>query len=343
MTSNPSRSVGLHRAGIPAGHAPPAAAGRIPRGRGRDLGGVRGSAPQCERWEPTRVGRLLLGRALHPCRDHTERRGAGRSRAAPTRARERATAARRLSPTRDGTKPFDVSATWRHRAPGPVHERPRCHAARPMRRRASMPGSLREAVTAGCACRTTTASSSRAEFPRMAGLHANYEIAENVTIDTAGVTNPDGSRTWNLSGPYSGDQTVFVTTDVPTGQWFTSQLPGRHLHHAAQPHVVAPRRLPGDTELARSAGRRLARERRRTDRDVVHADRRSSIGVPMKMGTSWSTTSNVTRQADGVISRTTTSSTAIDRRRIRHAHGPLRDVQRPACPDDPHPDRWSAL
>ncbi|HEY8041501.1 MAG TPA: hypothetical protein VIF15_16960 [Polyangiaceae bacterium] len=64
----------------------------------------------------------------------------------------------------------------------------------------------------------------RAEVPMMAGLHASFVVAENVAVDSAGTKQPDGTRVWDLSGALQGDHTVIVTTDAPTGQWFSAQF-----------------------------------------------------------------------------------------------------------------------
>lgn len=139
------------------------------------------------------------------------------------------------------------------------------------------------------------------EFPRMAGLHANYEIAENVTIDSAGTTNPDGSRTWDWSAALSGDHTVLVTTDDPSGQWFSGQFSGAtyttKLSDTATllgvfegtasslllRGVVSPASGTGQTELS-------------------YAPPAETIALPMKLGTTWNSTSNVTGSASGLVS-----------------------------------------
>jgi hypothetical protein len=64
----------------------------------------------------------------------------------------------------------------------------------------------------------------RAEVPLAAGLHATYETAENVMVSTAGMTEPDGSRVWDLSGMLSGDHGQLVETLPMTGQWFASDF-----------------------------------------------------------------------------------------------------------------------
>ena len=67
----------------------------------------------------------------------------------------------------------------------------------------------------------------RAEAPFGPGLHATYAVASgNVTIPTtAGVMNPDGTRTWDYSGALTGDHALLLDTAAPGGQWYSSAFP----------------------------------------------------------------------------------------------------------------------
>ena len=66
----------------------------------------------------------------------------------------------------------------------------------------------------------------QAEIPLAAGLDAKFETATDVTVSTAGVTNPDGSRTWDYSGALAGDHLSLVETQPLAGKWFESSFPG---------------------------------------------------------------------------------------------------------------------
>jgi hypothetical protein len=152
----------------------------------------------------------------------------------------------------------------------------------------------------------------RSEVPMEAGLHANFEFAENVTVDTAGVMNADGTFTWDLTGPFmpsatkptTADHTVLVTTDDPTGQWFSSAFPGatyttklsdtanllgifQGTNAALQLlGVVSPTSASPETELTY-----------KTPVDV--------LAVPMMVGSTWTSNSIVTGQAEGLVSNYT--------------------------------------
>ena len=141
----------------------------------------------------------------------------------------------------------------------------------------------------------------RAEVPMMSGLHASFVIAENVTMTTAGTSQPDGSVDWDFSGALSGDHTVVITTDAPQGQWFsaqyaqatyTSKLSDTQtflgVYQATQAAlvlqgVVNPTNASPQTELS-------------------YAPSAEILAVPLQMGTTWTSTSQVTGKADGVAS-----------------------------------------
>ena len=140
----------------------------------------------------------------------------------------------------------------------------------------------------------------REEVPMLAGLHANFEIAENVTVDSAGVMNANGTRSWDLSGALSGDHTVLITTDAPTGQWFSAQFtsatyttklsdtaPLLGMFEGTSAAllllgVVSPTSGTGQTEL-------------------TYNPPANALGVPMSLGTTWSSNSNVTGTAEGLV------------------------------------------
>lgn len=139
----------------------------------------------------------------------------------------------------------------------------------------------------------------RAEVPMMAGLHASFVVAENVTMNTAGTTQPDGTRVWDFSGALSGDHTIVVTTDAPTGQWFSAQFPAATYTTKlsdTQPllgifqatssalllqGVVSPTSGSQQTELS-------------------YAPAATSLAVPLQLGSSWTSSSMVSGTAEGV-------------------------------------------
>jgi hypothetical protein len=141
----------------------------------------------------------------------------------------------------------------------------------------------------------------RDEIPMQPGLHGSFLIAENVTMDTAGTAQPDGSTDWDFSGALAGDHTVVITTDDPGGQWFSSKYAGATytsklsdtqtwlgVYQAGASSlllegVVSPTSGAQQTQLAYSPSAEI-------------------LAAPMQMGTTWTSTSTVQGQADGVTS-----------------------------------------
>jgi hypothetical protein len=140
----------------------------------------------------------------------------------------------------------------------------------------------------------------REEVPMLPGLHANFEIAENVTVDSAGVTNANGTRSWDLSGALSGDHTVLVTTDAPAGQWFSSHYTSAT--YTTKLSDTAP--LLGVFEGTSAALLLLgvASPTSGTGQtELTYNPPANALGVPMSLGTTWTSNSNVTGMAEGLV------------------------------------------
>jgi hypothetical protein len=141
----------------------------------------------------------------------------------------------------------------------------------------------------------------RAEVPMLAGLHANFLVAENVTMTTGGTAQSGGATDWDFSGALSGDHTIVITTDAPQGQWFASKYPDATytsklsdtetflgVYQATQAAlvlqgVVNPTNASPVTEVSYSPAAEI-------------------LAVPLQMGTSWTSTSTITGTADGIPS-----------------------------------------
>lgn len=65
----------------------------------------------------------------------------------------------------------------------------------------------------------------RDEVTFEAGLHATFEIAEEVEVDTRGDEASDGTRAWDFSGEYEGDTTERIDLEDPDGEWFAGEFP----------------------------------------------------------------------------------------------------------------------
>jgi hypothetical protein len=60
-----------------------------------------------------------------------------------------------------------------------------------------------------------------AELPFMAGRMGTFRVTVDATWNTAGQSNTDGSRAWDLSGALAGDADRVMTLGTPTGQWWS--------------------------------------------------------------------------------------------------------------------------
>jgi hypothetical protein len=68
-------------------------------------------------------------------------------------------------------------------------------------------------------------SISRNEVPLAAGKMANFRVATDASFNTAGVTNGDGTRTWNLDLALANDADKQIVLAAPTGQWWAADFP----------------------------------------------------------------------------------------------------------------------
>ncbi len=62
------------------------------------------------------------------------------------------------------------------------------------------------------------------QVPMEPGLSANFQMALDVTLDTAGEVI-DGTRTWDLSEDFDGDEVREVMTLDPAEEWFGDDFP----------------------------------------------------------------------------------------------------------------------
>lgn len=149
----------------------------------------------------------------------------------------------------------------------------------------------------------------RDEVPMQAGLHANYEFAENVTVDSAGVMNANGSYSWDLTGPfqasgtmpYDADHTVLVTTNDPTGQWFSSAF--TDATYTTKLSDTAD--LLGVFEASSSALELLgvvSPTSGNGQTELTYKTPIDAIAVPLMLGSSWTSNSVVTGTAEGLES-----------------------------------------
>ena len=156
----------------------------------------------------------------------------------------------------------------------------------------------------------------RSEMTLGPNLTAPFRVAASATVDTAGVAGEDGSRAWDFSGALAA---------TPTSTWARAddrqvvrlELPQGQLRLPAVADAAAPGRLPGHRRGPPPARRGLAR-----GRPLPHAahlrDPDQDAPFPFAADDTWSTSSTVSGQAQGVFSAYSEDyTTTVD------AHGTL--------------------
>jgi hypothetical protein len=139
----------------------------------------------------------------------------------------------------------------------------------------------------------------RAEVPMAAGLGATFRIAEDATVSTAGTQMPSGMRRWDLGAALAGDADVDVVLASPAGAWWEAEFPSAT--YATE--LSAASDLLGvfaldDTRLRLLGVVSPAAGPTRTE---VHYDPPVDLlQIPLATSASWSTTSTVTGQVNGV-------------------------------------------
>jgi hypothetical protein len=133
----------------------------------------------------------------------------------------------------------------------------------------------------------------RAETPVGPGLHATFAVARNVTLmpTTAGVMNPDGSRTWDYSGALAGDHALVLDTAAPGGQWYSSAFPSAtYTVRLFQTTPSALLLLGVVSPDSPDAGPQTK---------LTYATPITTLAFPLQKDATWTTTSNVSGTAQG--------------------------------------------
>ena len=138
-----------------------------------------------------------------------------------------------------------------------------------------------------------------AEAPLQPGLHAKYRYATNVTFSTAGTTQTDGSRIWDMTGALSGDQDVVIDTTAVTGAWYASSFATASYATLLSPssNLLGVFRF-GSNELALQGVASPSQQGQYTN--VNYNPEAIAIQFPLAMNATWSSTSTVQGTASGV-------------------------------------------
>jgi len=138
-----------------------------------------------------------------------------------------------------------------------------------------------------------------AELPLAAGRSAKFRIATNATWNTAGTSNTDGSRDWDLSGQLSGDADHTLALSAPTGAWWAGDFPGATYSAV----LSASSNLLGVFAIDATGVTLLgvvSPNAGSTKTELSYAPPARILSVPFMAGSTWSSTSTVTGTADAV-------------------------------------------
>lgn len=160
-------------------------------------------------------------------------------------------------------------------------------------------GSAVDAAIAGCRP-NDDARIDAEQMLFMPGLEASYLVAADAPADTAGEEQEDGSRRWNLAGPFPGGQSEIIALEPIEGSWYADRFTG----------ATFARRIPGleaDTLGVFRAGEDgllllglVSREGGPLRTEIAYDPPVEILHLPLAHGDSWSSTTTATGQLDGV-------------------------------------------
>lgn len=141
----------------------------------------------------------------------------------------------------------------------------------------------------------------REEVPLLVGIAAKYEATSNVPVDTAGSEGPDGSRVWKLDGSMPGDHLVVAETLDPANAWWGAKFAGATYgaRLAEDYDLIGVFRATGDALLLVGV---VSPDDGALRTELVYDPPAKVLAFPMQDGSTWTTTSNVTGQLEGVLS-----------------------------------------
>ncbi len=139
-----------------------------------------------------------------------------------------------------------------------------------------------------------------AEVPLAPGQHANFRIATKATFNTAGTSNPDGSRSWDLSVALANDADMDVALTSPSGAWwqpdFASATYATVLSSTATLIGVFHVEADGVTLLGV-----VSPDGGTFKTELTYSPPAKILALPMTAGDTWTSSSTVTGSADGAL------------------------------------------
>lgn len=140
----------------------------------------------------------------------------------------------------------------------------------------------------------------RGELPMAPGVMATFRIATNATWNTAGHSNTDGSRSWDLTGQLANDADTPVTLGSPQGAWWAADFAGASYTAvlASGSNLQGVFKLDG-TQLVLMGV--VSPSGGATKTELTYDPPAKILALPFKAGDTWTSTSTVSGTAQGVV------------------------------------------
>lgn len=139
-----------------------------------------------------------------------------------------------------------------------------------------------------------------AELPFMAGRMGTFRVATDATWDTAGTSNSNGSRAWDLSVQLAGDADRVMMLGAPTAQWWSTTYPTAT--YATELSIESDLRGVFHVTGAESTLLAVVSPQAGSLRTELDYDPPAKIlSLPLSAGATWTSTSTVSGTAQGAI------------------------------------------
>jgi hypothetical protein len=139
-----------------------------------------------------------------------------------------------------------------------------------------------------------------AELPFMAGRMGTFRVATDATWNTAGTSNSNGSRSWDLSVQLAGDADRVMMLGAPTAQWWSPTYPTAT--YATELSIESDLRGVFHVTGAESTLLAVVSPAAGSLRTELDYDPPAKIlALPLNAGATWTSTSTVSGTAQGAI------------------------------------------
>jgi hypothetical protein len=133
-----------------------------------------------------------------------------------------------------------------------------------------------------------------------AGLVATFRVATNATWDTAGESNSDGSRAWDLSGQLANDADDMIALTSPAGAWWAADFPSASYATplSSTSNLLGVFRLDGTGLVLLGV---VSPDGGAQETELGYDPPARMLAVPFSAGSTWTSTSTVSGYAQGVV------------------------------------------